>query len=119
MKHDNRLYCRITSETKASLPDDYSQFVRDAIREKQAREKCPEFWAIVNQAIPLAYERYRDPKNRAKGPIPTRVEECLNLLQGEIIELAQALEGNGDVEYEAGDVLLCALAVANAVGGGV
>ncbi len=70
-----------------------------------------EFMAFVNKAIPRAYARYKDPKNRAKGAPPDDFKECMKLLLAEVLELDMA-EKKTERLHESGDVTLCALYVA-------
>lgn len=74
-----------------------------------------EFLAIVAPGIEAAHERYRDPKNRKKGPMPDALGPAWDLTIGELEELYdenckhRAGEGDQDAtRWEIGDVILTA-----------
>ena len=73
----------------------------------------PEFLAIIAPGIEAAHERYRDPKNRAKGPMPDALGPAWDLTICELEELyyenSKHRAGEGDPEgtrWECGDVIL-------------
>ena len=75
----------------------------------------PEFLAIIAPGIDAAHERYRDPKNRAKGPMPDALGPAWELAVCELEELSdenckhRAGEGDPDAtRWECGDVILTA-----------
>lgn len=92
----------------AEKPDDIPEWFNDS-----------SFMEIVKAGMPAIYDRYRDPKNRAKGePVlePYCCLESLALLAGECSELAEEYakhrNGIGDsaaILHETGDVGLTAL----------
>lgn len=72
-----------------------------------------EFLAIIAPGIEAAHERYRDPKNRKKGPMPDALGPAWELVVGELDELCEEnlnhRAGDGDPEgtrWECGDVIL-------------
>lgn len=80
-----------------------------------------EFLAVIGPGLEAAHERYRDPKNRAKGPI----QDCnpWDILEEEIGELIDERDkwddGVGDKQatrHEAGDVILTACNLVRALG---
>ena len=83
------------------------------------------FIRFVEAAMPIAYERYSDPKNRAKGEPPEAIGDAVDLLIDEIVELLDAIllaEANGwrdtvandAFRWELGDVLWCSMIAARA-----
>lgn len=98
---------------------DSSKIVVDRINPWPAWTQDEAFMRIVLAGMPAIYERYKDPKNRAKGEpgldgsqcfesLGDLVEECVEVL----LEYVKHRKGNGDPEkilYETGDVALTAL----------
>lgn len=92
----------MTVDISDLLAGQYSGWLNDA-----------EFLAIVAPGIEAAHERYRDPKNRAKGPMPSTLGPAWGLAICELEELydenCKHRAGEGDPEgtrWECGDVIL-------------
>jgi NTP pyrophosphatase (non-canonical NTP hydrolase) len=70
------------------------------------------FQHILDEALPAVMERYHDQRNMAKGKIPDDVGECLNLLAGEMKELADEMKiptNLRNLRHETSDVVLTGL----------
>lgn len=72
-----------------------------------------EFLAVVAPGIEAAHERYRDPKNRTKGPMPDELGPAWDITICELDELydesCKLQAGYGDPDatrWECGDVIL-------------
>lgn len=83
-----------------------------------------EFLDIISDGIESAHQRYRDPKNRAKGPMPTDKAQAWDLVALELAELLEEYEAyyvddgsNDKTLWEIGDVILTAGNLARVVKG--
>lgn len=82
-----------------------------------------EFLDIISDGIESAHQRYRDPKNRAKGPMPETLGPSFALAICELEEFYDEYckhkvgEGDGaSIRWEGGDLVLTVCNVIRALG---